>query len=71
MHLQLVGGLARGVVDVRDAEQLLVALELLIEDAGQVHLMHAVGLHDLGEELAHGMAAGGTSLSGGSQSCTE
>ena len=46
-------GLARGVVDVRDAEQLLVALELLIEDAGQVHLMHAVGLHDLGEELAH------------------
>ncbi len=45
--------LARGVVGFGDAELLLVALQLLIEDAGEVHLMHAVGLQQLGEDLAH------------------
>ena len=54
--------LAGGVVGFGDAELLLVALQLLVEDAGEVHLVHAVGLQQLGEDLAHEAVADDQSL---------
>ena len=45
--------LAGGVVRFSDAEKLLVALQLLVEDSGKIHLMHAVRLQQLDEDLPH------------------
>ena len=44
---------AGGVVRFGDAELLLVALQLFIENAGKIHLMHAIRLQKLGEDLPH------------------
>lgn len=44
---------AGGVVRFGDAELLLVTLQLFIENAGKIHLMHAVRLQKLGEDLPH------------------
>ena len=59
--------LLRGVEGLGHTELLLVALQLLVEDAGQIHLVHTIGLQQLGEDLSHEAVADDQGLLVGAQ----